>query len=191
MQLYYTTTIGYNAIQTNPSRSLGGFKSSTLVINDDFSNLFDDVSIMTVRNARPEYRAIILRNEFMSQVRKVKVSVKNAADSICRYKMAVEYLVTTDKYGTKKMSNVQSAQSRPFAAQFVDMSEGVVLDLAETLNSGQEVGIWICREIDKTKAREQYDNVCKPDPTDPTGRRYVAVERLIEEAVDIVVDWKG
>lgn len=191
MQLYYTTTTGYNAIQTTPSRSLGGFKSSTLVINDDFSNLFDDVSIMTVRNARPEYRAIILRNELVNPVRKVKVSVRNAAGSICRYKMAVEYLATADKYGTKKMSNVQSAQSRPFSVQFVDMSDGSTLDIAESLNSGQEVGIWICRELDKTRAKEQYNNVCEPDPTDPTGRRYRAVERLTEEEVDIVVDWKG
>lgn len=191
MQLYYTTTTGYNVIQTNPSRSLGGFKSSTLVINDDFSNLFDDVSIMTVRNARPEYRAIILRNELVNQVRKVKVSIQNASDSICKYKMAVEYLSVADKYGTKKMSNVQSSQSRPFSAQFVDMSDGVTLDIAETLNSGQEVGIWICREIDKVKAKEQYNNVCKPDPSDPTGRRYIAVERLTEEAVNIVIDWKG
>lgn len=191
MQLYYTTTTGYNAIQTNPSRSLGGFKSSTLVINDDFSNLFDDVSIMTVRNARSEYRAIILRNELINQVRKVKVSIQNAPDSICKYKMAVEYLSVADKYGTKKMSNVQSSQSRPFAVQFVDMSDGVTLDIAETLNSGQEVGIWICREIDKVRAKEQYNNVCKPDPSDPTGRRYIAVERLTEEAVNIVIDWKG
>lgn len=191
MQLYYTTTTGYNAIQTNPSRSLGGFKSSTLVINDDFSNLFDDVSIMTVRDARPEYRAIILRNELVNQVRKVKLSIQNAPDSICRYKVAIEYLSAADKYGTKKMSNVQSPQSRPFSAQFVDASDGVVLDIAETLNSGQEVGIWICREIDKIKAKEQYNDVCRPDPSDPTGRRYIAVERLTEEAVNIIIDWKG
>lgn len=31
MQLYYTTTTGYNGEQPNPERSLGGFKSSTPV----------------------------------------------------------------------------------------------------------------------------------------------------------------
>lgn len=191
MQLYYTTTTGYDAVQTNASRSLGGFKSSTLVVNDNFSNLFDDISIMTVRNARPEYRAIILRNEFDHQVRKVKLSVQCPEDSICKYKVGVEYLSSVDKYGTKRMSNVQSAQSRPFSVQFMDMSSDVVLDIADALDSGREVGIWVCREIDKTKAKEQYDKVCKPDPADPTGRRYVALERLQEEAVNIVIDWKG
>lgn len=35
MNLYYTTASGYNEAQPNPSISLGGYKSSTLVGNDD------------------------------------------------------------------------------------------------------------------------------------------------------------
>lgn len=65
MNLYYTTTAGYNEAQPNPSISLGGYKSSTLVGNDDFDNMFDEISIMSIRSGRDEYRAIIIRNDFV------------------------------------------------------------------------------------------------------------------------------
>jgi hypothetical protein len=59
MNLFYTTTVGYNVDQPNPDRSLGGYKSSTMVVNDDFGNMFDELSIMTLKSGRDEYRAIV------------------------------------------------------------------------------------------------------------------------------------
>lgn len=59
MNLYYTTTVGYDSPQPNSDRSLGGYKSSTKVVNDDFGNLFDELSVMTMKiigmNIGPSY----------------------------------------------------------------------------------------------------------------------------------------
>ena len=199
MQLYYTTTTGYNAVQSNPDRSLGGYKSGTPVMNADFSNLFDSISLMTIRNGRDEYRALILRNEFNHPIKNLMVTVQYPEDFVALYSLAFGVLGDPDKYGNCMMESVNSPFAKPFRAKFFPMGIGwaeiessfVVGALLVTpeLNPGQEVGLWISRHIDKARAKEQYENICTPDPADPTGRRYMATDRPQEEAVNIVFTW--
>lgn len=188
MQLYYTTTTGVNNEQPNPERSLGGFKSSTPVSNDDFSNLFDEISIMTMKSGRDEYRAIVLKNEFQQPVQNITVKITRPNDAICSYKMAVGEMNIVDKYGSKAMENVLSPNNKPFRAKFIDMEDGAVLSVG-SLDAGEEIGLWICRHVDVDAAKSQYNDVCEPDPTDPTGRRYRPVTHLQQESIDVVIDW--
>lgn len=189
MQLFYTTTTGYDNEQPNVQASLGGFKSSTPVTNDDFDNLFGEISVMTIRSGRDEYRAIMLKNTMSVSARKVKVRVVKPENGLATFRMAVGRVGTPNKYGFRAMENIPSIYSRPFQAQFVDMvDENVVLEVGE-LASNAEVGLWVCRHIDVEKAKEQYNLVCEPDPTDTTARRWKPVERPKVETVNIVISW--
>lgn len=188
MNLYYTTVSGYNQAQPNPSSSLGGYKSSTPVVNADFGNIFDEISVMTIRNDRDEYRAIILCNEYSQEVTNVTIKVVKSEDSICTFKLATAVLNGKDKYNKPFMENVQTVNSRPFHAQFVDMTEDAVITIP-TLQSGEQVGIWICRHIDQEVAKQQYNEVCEPDNSDPTGRMWKPIVYPKTESVDIVIGW--
>ena len=174
MQLYYTTTSGYNGEQPNPERSLGGFKSSTPVSNDDFSNIFDEISLMTMKSGRDEYRAIVLKNEFDTPCTNITVKISRQEG--------------VNKYNQKSMENVMAPTNKPFRAQFIDMTEDAVLEVGD-LEAGAEIGLWLCRHVDTEIAKQQYDDVCEPDPADPTGRRYKPVTHPQQESIDMIVDW--
>lgn len=189
MNLYYTVSSGYNEAQPNPDRSLGGYKSSTLVGNDDFGNMFDEISIMTIRSGRDEYRAIIIRNDFATGVMNLTAKVILPESAICTYKLAVAPLTGMDKYRRRFMENVMTVNNKPFHATFMDIAPDAVLEIGN-LNPEEEIGLWICRHVDKEAAKAQYENVCEPDPNDPTGRVYKEVSHPIVESVDIEFTWQ-
>lgn len=188
MKLYYTTTTGYDGEQTNINRSLGGYKSSTPVLNDDFDNLFGEISVLTIRNKKDEYRAMVLKNDMSVSARKIKISMSIPNDSISVFRVATGAMSVPDKYGFRKMENITSPYSKPFNANFIDMGADSVLEVGD-LAPGGEIGLWVCRHIDTEKAKEQYNNVCTVDINDPTGRRYVPVSLPKEESVDLIISW--
>ena len=170
MNLYYTTASGYNEAQPNPSISLGGYKSSTLVGNDDFDNMFDEISIMSIRSGRDEYRAIIIRNDFVVSMTNLEVKVVADPDAICTYKLAIAPLNGIDKYRRRFMEHVLTIGN---------------------LAPEEEIGLWICRHIDKDAAKEQYENVCEPDlAVDPTGRVYKEVKHPTVESINLDFTWQ-
>lgn len=190
MRLYYTISSGTGNEQPNVDRSLGGFRSATPVTNDDFGNLFDEVSVMSIRSGRDEYRALVLRNEDSVAHRNIRISMKpHTEDNVCTYKMAAVQMEVADKYGNKKMENVLSPYSKPFKAQFVEMTADARVTVSE-LKPEEEVGLWVCRHIDSEKAKQNYNDVAEPDPTDPTGRRYRPVTHPKEESFDIIFEWQ-
>ena len=65
------------AEQQNVSYSLGGFASSTTIPNDMFGKLFDELSVNTIKNARNEYRAIVLHNDSQEVAKGVKIWFEN------------------------------------------------------------------------------------------------------------------
>lgn len=188
MDLFYTVTSGYNAEQPNPSRSLGGFKSSTPLANDDFGNLFDDISVMTIKSGRNEYRAIILKNTTDSVVNNVKVFVQRPDHAICNFLLSKGDMISTNKYNQKSMESISSPNFKPFRSKFQEATEDEPLMIG-SLNPGEEVGIWITRSVDKIKAKAQYEKVCEKDDTDPNGRRYKAITPEKEESIDIQILW--
>lgn len=189
MKLYYTTTTGYNAEQPNPERSLGGFKSKTPVSNDDFSNIFDEISLMTMKSGRDEYRAIVIKNEFDEPCQNITIKISREEHAICSYKMAVGEMNIVNKYNQKSMENVIAPTNKPFRAKFIDMTDDAILEIGN-LEAGGEIGLWICRHVDTDKAKEQYNLVCEPDPADPTGRRYKPVTHPMQESVNVIIDWE-
>lgn len=63
MRLYYTNITGADLSQSRPDLSLGGFRSTTIIPNNNFSNLFSDLSCYSISENRDEYIAASLLNE--------------------------------------------------------------------------------------------------------------------------------
>ena len=80
MKLYYTTLEKSMAEQQNPSKSLGGYQSSSEVLNDVMGNLFSDISLNMMKDGKSTFRAIVLMNDSDAELKNVTdfdISVKN------------------------------------------------------------------------------------------------------------------
>ena len=73
MKLYYTTSVGVDEPQTKPNISLGGFKSGSLVRNNDFDNLFGELSVYTINKEQDEYIGLMLVNDLSNAVENISL----------------------------------------------------------------------------------------------------------------------
>ncbi len=62
MQIFYTGAKTYLGEQKESSASLGGLISSTEVPNGLLSNLFGTLSKFTIQQNKPEFRAVVIKN---------------------------------------------------------------------------------------------------------------------------------
>ena len=60
MKLCYTTSLNTGQGPNRPSGSLGGYISELPLKNDEFDNLFGEISIYGAANGKTEYRALVL-----------------------------------------------------------------------------------------------------------------------------------
>ena len=91
--------------------------------------MFDEISIMSIRSGRDEYRAIIIRNDFVVSMTNIEVKVVADPDAICTYKLAIAPLNGIDKYRRRFMEHVATVNNKPFHATFVDMTPDAVLTI--------------------------------------------------------------
>ena len=117
MRLLYTVSSGYMAEQQNVSYSIGGFASSTTIPNDMFGNLFDELSVNTIRNARNEYRAIVLHNDSQEVAKGVKIWFDNPEMNVCSFKVGAVGM-TEGEDGSRYMGSAPNIYSRPYTVQF-------------------------------------------------------------------------
>lgn len=143
MRLYYTTTAKQDAMQQKPSQSLGGFKSRNLVPNTSFGSLFSDISLLTREKNLPEYIGLILANERESSVKDVKVWLESSENNLCKYKISVVELNSTNQ-----SEMLPSINSRPLYASFYEagsQEDGIPVP---NMVTGEMYGIWIERSLD-------------------------------------------
>lgn len=187
MKIYYTTSAGYDFPQTKVSLSLGGFKSSNEVLNDDFSNLFDEISVQTLRTNRDQYIGLILQNDSNEIARNVKCWFVHPEDAICNLQIAAVSTSIDPNSGNCKMERVGSLNSKPFVGIFYDATPLEAAELGD-LEPQQELGLWIKRSLNLEKAKQQYNEVAQRDAT--TQTRWKKIEKQTEEKIDFVIDWK-
>mgnify|MGYP000611111458 CR=1 FL=1 len=113
MKLLYTVSSGYMAEQQNVSYSIGGFASSTTIPNDMFGNLFDELSVNTIRNARNEYRAIVLHNDSQEVAKGVKIWFENPETNVCSFKVGAVGMMESEDgiWGVHLIYTVDPIQS--------------------------------------------------------------------------------
>lgn len=145
MYLYYTTSAGENEEQYMPQASLGGFKSSTPVKNDDYDNLFGEISSLTVNQNRDQYIALVLENETGADVTNVEAWFEVNEGSYSSYQIAaVDMAENSD--GVMKMERTREIYNKPFNGTFVEADVDNKALIGDMLD-GEKIGIWLRRSL--------------------------------------------
>jgi hypothetical protein len=175
MRLYYTNISTNEGVQTRPDLSLGGFKSSTLVPNNSFSNLFSDISCYSVSEDQNEYIAIALVNEEAITVTDVTLYFdypdgvqKNIEMAFVNFNASGEMEVISNPYST------------PYNAEF-SPADGVVnaINIGD-LVAGAKIGVWFKKIILKSVIEDLYSNTSLDENGNPEE---------INEDIPLVITW--
>ena len=113
--------------QTDVAKSLGGYISSSPVPNNSLNELFDSLSMTTLKNKQRETIAIALVNKFDKSVRDVKLKTLVDKNNIAKFRIAA---VSIGK--DMLMEHINNRYDEPIQAEFYDTSftkAGVELEI--------------------------------------------------------------
>lgn len=186
LRFYYTTSAGYDNQQTKISDSLGGYKSSTPVPNDTFSNLFDEISLNLASNPREQYIALILKNEGTETLKNVNMWFSVATDSPYGKIMVGAIGMNKDENDNPVTPRTSSIYEKPYWIQFYDATEEDKVTLGD-IEPDAEICLWFSRVLDGKIIREDYNNVVERDTN--TQNRYKKIEKEVDEIFNINLVW--
>lgn len=182
----YTTSVKGGHQQPNNSLSLGGYKSSSIVKNDDLNNLFDEISLYGMSEGKTEYRAIMFTNTTPAPMNNVKLYVEKIGEPFCEFAINITSTVK-DPEGNDWMERVQDVFSRPIMGDFKNLPTKEDPITIESIEPNEVIGIWVQRTINRKKVRDEYDNVAVK--SQEHIRRYVSVEKDREEGYSLIMEW--
>jgi hypothetical protein len=187
MQLYYTGAKVAEGPQTDPSASLGGFKSSSLLSNGNLNNLFPTIVRSTIAKGKKDIRMIVLKNTTGAAITSLRIWTES--EKYSKVKIAAVLPVS----GTVSFEEVLDSNSIPFQASLsAHEGEGAAVN-AGSLAANAVLGIWIQRELDLTKFTD-LDKGITPDLTDGVkAEAYIAELESVapqeEDEIRVVFDW--
>jgi len=110
-----SVTKSEDVAQTDISKSLGGYISSTQVPNNAINSLFDLISIHTIKDKPKETVAIGLVNKFDYAVKDVSLKLISDQDNICKFRVAA---VMADE--NLCFEHINNRYAEPSGAEFYD-----------------------------------------------------------------------
>jgi len=161
IELRYTGATNSSDTQTIASKSLGGYVSPSKVPNDDFSNLFDEISLMSKQLKKREARLIAIVNISSTEdygSLSAMFTLQNNSD--VKYKVA--FVAPSEDSDGLYFERLNSQRELPAYATFQDIVTLQTLNLG-TLNAGKALGMWLIRELTDefvapVDCQELYDN---------------------------------
>lgn len=121
--------------QTDASKSLGGYISSTPAPNAALNSLFDMISSYTLEKKQKETIALGLINQLETAVKNVELKIVTDVDDVATFKVAA-VAVNSDNY---RMESISSRYQEPMAAEFHDASfYRACVDLEVTQYAGKD-----------------------------------------------------
>ena len=183
MRFYYTTSEGEGFEQKKNILSIGGYKSSTLVPNNYFNNLFGDITPYTIDKDQEEYIAMMLVNETGANKTNLQLHFEFPEDSYSKYEVGA-VVPSKDSEGTDVVERVNNIYSQPFDPTFVE-ADGIANqvglgDLAE----GAKLGICIRRTILKDAIDADYEGRLEKQ-----GDIYIENELNKKDQINVVLNW--
>jgi len=183
MQLYYTTSAGEDEEQLLPQASLGGFKSSTAFRNDDFDNLFGEISTLTLKQNRDHYIGLMLVNEEQTDKTNVQIWIEKPETSICDFQIAAVDPAMKD--GVYQIERTREIYNRPVYANFVTTDELNKANVG-TLTAGSYLGLWFKRSLTE-EAASGNEEFYEEDPD--RNKMYREKAKSLLEEVKIQISW--
>lgn len=145
--LYYTGAIQHLAQQTDPSKSLGGYISSSQVPNDVLGNLFPTIDYSTLINKTKHIRVVAFLNTTGGIINNFSIYTNTPPDSFSKLKVGLILNEIDESCNIPYFETLPNGFSTPLYIQLYD-AEGP--GNAITLNSipnNQYVGVFLQREI--------------------------------------------
>jgi hypothetical protein len=189
MKLYYTSPTGQDQIQTDPRLSLGGYKSTSLLPNDAFDNLFSEITqFMLSKTPEDEFIALVLKNETGTEVDNLWLWFSYPDGCFSKYLVAAVDM-TADANGVLQMEHVPNRNSKPLYAEFHEASGQVNAVEIGTVAINGMVGIWIQRSlVDGLADSIQTEaNLYITDPNNPDLVVPVVPDK--QDAISIHMEW--
>lgn len=178
MRLLYSGAIAYLQPQPNPSASLGGFVSSSIVPNLRINSLFSDGSYFSSKNGSVETKALILENETSSGITALTIGYEYSTNPDFKIEIAIVSLTSN-----QLMEQIGNVRDTPYYATFseanIDPAASPPID--NTLDIGNlaantRLGIWIRR----TQIVEAFTPVDFSIPT-----------TSIIDAINFIIKWNA
>lgn len=127
--------------QTDASKSLGGYISSTPAPNAALNSLFDMISSYTTEKKQKETIALGLINQLDKVVKNVELKIVTTADNAAAFKVAA-VSVSSDDY---QMESISSRYQEPMSADFHDASfykACVDLEIEQYAGKNEEIALY-------------------------------------------------
>lgn len=177
--------------QTDPSKSLGGFISSTPVPNGSLDALFDLISSYTLEKRQKETIAVALVNRLSVPVTNVELKMVTDEDHDADFKISA---VTVDP-ASMSMEKINSRYDEPFGAEFYDASfyrAAVDIEVTNPASIGEEIALFpfgISFEVQKSGIEgtwEAFEEAFYNDETYDVKRLSRNVFRIIRRDETVV-----
>lgn len=163
--------------QTDVSKSLGGYISSSSVPNGSLNALFDSVSLKTIKDKPKETICIGLVNKFEQSVRNVSLKIVSGQNDICCFKVAA---VLADK--NLCVEHIPNRYSEPINAEFYDATfyrASVDVEIEESAVAGESISFEpfnVIVDVERGGIEGTWESINKAFSNDET----YCVERLTE-----------
>ncbi len=187
IKLYYTTPEREGAEQIRPMLSLGGYRASNTIPNDEIGNLFGEITDLSVDKNKDEYRAIIIRNEGTNTIMNVRLWFEYPEKSYAKFLIsAVEMFV--GERGELAMEHVNTIFSRPMYAEFFEAKGEENAVTIGDMDAGAQIGIWLKRVLDIDMITQ-----CKESNLEYDHQTKLFKEIPLEtvEEIGLVIDWQN
>ena len=178
LKLYYTTTQGQDVLQPRSDKSLGGYRSASLVKNDDFDNLFGEISNYTLKNSddQSQYVGLILHNDSITGITALNVWFEYPAKCYSKIEIAVIDL-SQDADHKYFMENIPSITSSPVYATFYEADGEANKVSIGNMTAGETVGIWLKRTVLSSVTDADIAAEIVVDPTNEHRVVFVAPDK--------------
>jgi len=190
LRIFYSGAKTAQGPQLNPNQSLGGFVSSTELVNG-LNNLFGTLSRLTLQTNKPQVRAIVLTNTGTTTISSFKAFFTDTTgqnsdefdDSYCEFELQYVNLIL-DSCGSpifpySVTNDYQSPLGVTFIANCYNLTNALQLP---DLEPDMSIGLWIKRKIKSTALEPLSDETLKAISEG-------SLILPIEENIDLTFDW--
>lgn len=164
--------------QTDPSKSLGGYVSSTVVPNAAINSLFDLISSYTLEKHQPECIAIALINKFNYEVKNITLRIVTQPENEAIFKVAAVAL--DSKYA---MEHIANRYQKPFISEFYDATferAAVEFEITSWADKGEEIlfqPMGVTVEVEESGEQGTWDALEYAFSNDATWRMVKLTDR--------------
>lgn len=112
MKWFYSGSGSLDEPQMNPEKSLGGFRSSTVVPNGRINSMFNDFSSLAIQENKVETKAFFIKNTFSNPVRNILVYATYPENPYVDFQLAA--------VEGNEMEKLSSSNDIPYYSEFFD-----------------------------------------------------------------------